>query len=275
MPELLELTDPARPALDGSGDRPVRVHLFPGSGPTVVVSHGTGGAAIEMRWMTEALAAAGFTVASIDHHGNNYIDGYIPEAFVWWWERALDFSFVLDHLGINGPVGAAGFSIGGYTAATLLGARVDPVAFQGLIHFAAQNPGVVDQQTPEFPDLTTSLLSKYTLDEALGWASAASASYADPRVTAGFLVCPAQGALVTPESLAAISAPVEVRWGGADTITPPEEVQGYANAIPEAAGASAGEDVRHSFFFGGKPAGEEVRTRVAGEAVEFFGRVLG
>ncbi|GLZ81344.1 hypothetical protein Afil01_61510 [Actinorhabdospora filicis] len=274
MPEILELADPSRPALDGGGDRPVRVHLFRGDGPTVVVSHGTGGAAIEMRWMTEALAEAGFTVASIDHHGNNYVDGYIPEAFVWWWDRARDFSFALDHLGASGPVGAAGFSIGGYTAATLLGARVDAGAFQGLIHFVSANPGAADHQTPEYPNLTGELLAKYSIDEALAWADAASGDYADPRVTAGFLVCPAQRPFMSEASLKAIGAPVEVRWAGADTVTPPDEVRGYAEAIPGAAGSSAGDDVKHSHFFGGKPAGEAVRARVAGEAVSFFRRVL-
>ena len=68
--------------------------------------------------MTEALAGAGFLAVAVDHHGNNFIDGYSPEGFVRWWERARDFSFVLDELCARediGAVGAAGFSLGGYT----------------------------------------------------------------------------------------------------------------------------------------------------------------
>lgn len=47
-------------------------------------------------------------------------------ASVRWWERPLDATFVLDELGEReeiGVTGAAGFSIGGYTAAALLGAQ--------------------------------------------------------------------------------------------------------------------------------------------------------
>jgi predicted dienelactone hydrolase len=73
-----------------------------------------------MRWLVEPLVAAGFRVIAVDHHGNNYVDGYEPEGFLFVWERPRDLTFVLDVLANeqpHGPVGAAGFSVGGYTVA--------------------------------------------------------------------------------------------------------------------------------------------------------------
>jgi hypothetical protein len=58
-----------------------------------------------MRSLTEALVAAGFLAVAVDHHGNNFIDGYCPEGFVPWWERARDFSFVLDELRGRAEIG--------------------------------------------------------------------------------------------------------------------------------------------------------------------------
>lgn len=82
-----------------------------------------------MRWLVEPLVAAGFRVIAVDHHGNNYVGGYEPEGFLFVWERPRDLTFVLDVLADeqpHGPVGAAGFSVGGYTLAALAGARLDP-----------------------------------------------------------------------------------------------------------------------------------------------------
>jgi predicted dienelactone hydrolase len=39
--------------------------------PLIVLSHGTGGSAMQMAWLGTALARAGFIVAAVDHPGNN------------------------------------------------------------------------------------------------------------------------------------------------------------------------------------------------------------
>lgn len=270
--EILTFADESRRALDGDHARPVRAHVWRGEpgAPLVLVSHGTGGAAQDLRWLTVPLAEAGLSVAAVDHHGNNYIDGYLPESFVWWWDRARDMAFLIDALEHDGPVGTAGFSIGGYAAAALVGARLDPQIFRGLVSGAIPAP-----PTPEYPDLDAHLLAKYTLEDAVGWADTAALSHADERVTAAFLVCPSMGPLVTDESLAAVTAATAVRWGGADTVTPPRENgMRYAAGIPGSDGQSAGEDVRHGVFYGSKATDAPVRQRVAAEAVEFFRKRL-
>ncbi|MDX2389277.1 alpha/beta hydrolase [Streptomyces sp. DK15] len=146
--------------------RPLRLHLWEpdrpcvAPAPLVFVSHGTGGSGGEMRWLVRPLREAGFRVAALDHHGNNFVDGYEPEGFLHVWERPRDVSFALDALDREqplGPVGAAGFSLGGYTAAALAGARVDPgvlwAVLTGEVPFPEipEFPGVLEELRKTFP----------------------------------------------------------------------------------------------------------------------------
>ncbi len=109
--------------------------------PLILLSHGTGGSAAQMAWLGTALARAGFMAAAVDHPGNNAQTGYTPAGFLLWWERATDLSDVLDGLLADaqlgphidrGRVGAAGFSLGGYTVMELAGARTDISDFYDL-----------------------------------------------------------------------------------------------------------------------------------------------
>ncbi|MFF8943033.1 hypothetical protein ACF1A5_12335 [Streptomyces sp. NPDC014864] len=97
-----DLRDPARP-------RPVRLYLWEPDlplalpAPLVVVSHGTGGSGSSMGWPAGPLRQAGFRVVALDHHGNNFVDGYEPEGFLHVWERPRDVSFALDALASERP----------------------------------------------------------------------------------------------------------------------------------------------------------------------------
>ncbi|MEU9851767.1 alpha/beta hydrolase [Streptomyces sp. NPDC047974] len=264
-----DLREPARP-------RPVRIHLWEPDrpparpAPLVVVSHGTGGSGSRMGWLAGPLREAGFRVVALDHHGNNFVDGYEPEGFLHVWERPRDVSFVLDVLAREqplGPVGAAGFSLGGYTAAALAGVRVDP-----RILWAVMAGEVPLPEIPEFPGALEALRKKYPLDESLRQAlNDAGADLSDHRVRAVFQVAPGVGGLVTRESLANVRVPVGIRWGGADTVSPYEvDTRPYLDHIPGASGCSAGPDVRHEDFFMPEPSRTAVRDRVGGEAAAFF-----
>ncbi|MFE1878513.1 alpha/beta hydrolase family protein [Streptomyces diastatochromogenes] len=264
-----DLRDPARP-------RPVRLYLWEPHhppalpAPLVVVSHGTGGSGSSMEWLTGPLREAGFRVVALDHHGNNFIDGYEPEGFLHVWERPRDVSFALDTLAREqplGPVGAAGFSLGGYTAVALAGARIDP-----QILWAVMTGEVPLPEIPEFPGALEALRKKYPPEESSrGALDVAGADLTDPRVRAVFQVAPGVGGLVTRESLATVQVPVGVRWGGADTINPYEaDTRPYLEHIPTASGCSAGPEVRHDDFFMPAPANPAVRVRVGREAATFF-----
>ncbi|GAA4893545.1 putative dienelactone hydrolase [Stackebrandtia albiflava] len=272
--EVVQLSDPSRTRWDGPGARPVRVHLWRPArplpdAPVVLVSHGTGGAAEQMTWLAETLSRAGFLAVSVDHHGNNYVDGYRAGGFAAFWDRPRDFTVVMDHLAETGPVGrigAAGFSIGGYTAAALVGARGDRDRFAVMLSGTVPVP-----PTPELPDLVAAVDAEVPESVRARWPTSAEGDQSDARVSAAFLVAPAIGPLLDPRSLTEIDRPVAVRWGGADDVTPAgENAELYANLIPGADGRQVGEEVGHYWFLHTEPVGAAVRAEVAADAVAFF-----
>lgn len=204
--------------------------------PLILLSHGTGGSAAQMAWLGTALARAGFIAAAVDHPGNNAQTGYTPAGFLLWWERATDLSNVLDGLLADpeigphidrGRVGAAGFSLGGYTVLELAGARTDISNFYDLCRTKP------DTDVCHVPEMRSMLLEDAghprTLEQLLasvrrsnGESLALSGeSYRDPRIKAVFALAPALGFTLTPESLHAIRLPVAEIAGGADTMAPP------------------------------------------------------
>ncbi|WP_406387753.1 alpha/beta hydrolase family protein [Streptomyces sp. NBC_00887] len=277
QPLIRVLHDESRPDLmDPQRPRPIRLYLWEPSpppaapAPLIVVSHGTGGSGSDMEWLVSPLREAGFRVAALDHHGNNFVDGYEPEGFLHVWERPRDVSFALDALAREQPlgqVGAAGFSLGAYTAAALAGARVDPQILWAVLTGAAPLPEV-----PEFPGVLEALRKKHPEAEtAKRVLHGAGADLSDSRVRAVFQVAPGIGSLVTPESLATVRVPVEIRWAGADTIAPYEEdTRPYLEHIPTAGGRSVGPDVRHDDFFAPEPSDPAARVTVGREAAAFF-----
>ena len=271
----LTIHDPSRPAYDGAGPRPVRVTEWRAAradAPLVVLSHGTGGSVQELAWWATGLRNAGFDVAGIDHHGNSYVAGKTALGFVSWWDRALDLSVALDHVVARGPVGAAGFSLGGYTAAAVCGARLSRAAVEALTSGDATLP-----PPPEYPTLLEELAG-LDLEVLASFPGRAAADLRDERVRAGFLLCPALGPLLDDAATAAgVDVPVAVRWTASDTIAPPaENGVRYARAIRDAEAAAVGAPTSGHYGFvlpdHDDPA---AKAGVVRESVEFFRRVLG
>lgn len=256
-------TDPSR--LDWSGDaaRPLRVTLWypataearmevlpagpfalepvaPGAAPAarparmplLVLSHGTGGSALSMSWLGRALAAQGYLVAGVDHHGNTGAEAaYRLEAFIAWWDRPRDLSVAIDRLLADplwGPridaqrIGAIGFSLGGYTLLASLGARLDPAALERF-HWSCTD----EKKCPLPPEIaarhTAAEVSQLLRDDGRLKASIATAAqdWRDPRIRAGLALAPVMGALLSTESLAAIRAPLHLIASEADDQAPP------------------------------------------------------
>jgi hypothetical protein len=135
-----------------------------------------------MAWLSEPLTSAGFLVVAFDHHGNSFVDGHLAEGFARWWERPLDLAFALDRLAeriVLGPVGAAGFSLGGYSAAALLGARVDADLYAALLSGALRVP-----PPPEYPELERELRARLSEDDIAAWVADAGRDYSDGRAQA-------------------------------------------------------------------------------------------
>ena len=226
-----------------------------------------------MCWLSEALARAGFLAVAVDHHGNNAIDGYTPEGFVRWWERARDLAFVLDALSASeglGAIGAAGFSLGGYTVGALLGARVSGDRFQALLRGEIPGP-----PPPEYPNLPAELRDRLSPSDVPVWAAEAGADYADARVRAGFLICPAIGEMLESDSLAAISTPVAVRWVEQDEIvSKAQSVEPYVRNIPRVSARNLSGGIGHYAFLADNPDFAQLRAQVAAEACAFFDKHL-
>ncbi|MEQ8935960.1 MAG: prolyl oligopeptidase family serine peptidase, partial [Amphiplicatus sp.] len=186
--------------------------------PLVVLSHGTGGAGFQMMWLARRLAERGYIVAAVDHHGNTAAeDRYDPRGFRMIWERPRDLSAVIDRMLADeefGPlidkdrIGAAGFSLGGYTVTALAGGIFSPALNDAFCagpdaDFTCEAQREFEAAADEFQKMLDSdpAFAARLEDEAEG-------DYRDPRIKAIVAIAPALGRSFTPESLAEIDAPV-------------------------------------------------------------------
>jgi predicted dienelactone hydrolase len=240
----------------------------------ILLSHGTGASGRDLAWLAEPLAQAGFLVAAVDHHGNNWVDGYAAPGFVFVWERPADLRHVLHliqrHRRVDW-VGAAGFSAGGYAAAALVGVRLDP----DLIRLLAEGE-IPDPPLPEFPSAFEWLRRTTTTDTIGDLMESAGGDQSDDRVQAAFLICPGDGGMSSAASLREVTRPVEIRWADADVITRPEQTAlRYLELIGGAHGRSLGRHVEHHHLFPDDIKGTDVRRRAGADAVAFLAQASG
>ncbi|MDB5634747.1 MAG: hypothetical protein JWR49_3602 [Tardiphaga sp.] len=190
--------------------------------PVVLLSHGTGGSALDLGWLGRRLAQRGFVTIGVNHHGNTLGEPYRAEGFLCWWERARDLTVLLDQIAQHGEfadrldidrVFVAGYSPGGCAAAALLGAITEHSRFQRTDSSRDFARGV-----PQFPDLADHLPGLLASSAIFreSWARM-SLSYRDARFKSALLLATGRGLLGFNEaSLAAIEAPARIVIGGAD-----------------------------------------------------------
>jgi predicted dienelactone hydrolase len=214
--------------------------------PLIVLSHGTGGSAAMMAWLGTELAAHGYIAAAVNHPGNNGTEAYTSQGFLVWWERAKDLSNVIDQMLADKTfasridhkrIGAAGFSLGGYTMIEIAGGITQPSLFRDFCK-SPQADGIC-LSPPEFPDLVEKFAKTDDLakgdPEMQASLSHAGDSYRDPRVRAVFAIAPALGPAFRPDSLEKINIPVAIVAGAADTNVPvASSAQFFAKHIPHA-----------------------------------------
>jgi predicted dienelactone hydrolase len=194
--------------------------------PIVLLSHGTGGAALHLEWLGRDLARRGFIAVSLNHHGNTTTEPYRAEGFLCWWERARDLTVLLDHIEAHGEfarrvdigrVYVAGYSLGGCTAAALLGAITETSRFQSS---PANKDSVRGPR--EFPDLADHLPGLLENSEIFraSWARMSN-SYRDERFKAGLLLAPGRSVQgFSEQRLATIEIPSRIVVGGSDFVAP-------------------------------------------------------
>jgi predicted dienelactone hydrolase len=225
----------------GSAAQDATFASSPAKFPMIVLSHGTGGSAMQMAWLGTALAAKGYIAVAVNHPGNNATEAYTAQGFSIWWERARDLSVVIDSM-LADPmfgaridakrIGAAGFSLGGYTMIEIAGGITNPQAFTDFC--ASPRADLICKSPPEFPTLVEDFKKLSATDAEFQAALRhAGDSYRDPRVRAVFAIAPALGPVFSAASLAKIDIPVDIVAGQADTNVPIESSAKYfASNVP-------------------------------------------
>ena len=265
--------------------------------PLVLLSHGTGGSAAMLAWLGEPLARAGYVVGGINHHGNTAEDLPTPEGFMLWWERAVDLSRVLDRvlddsqfgpLIDRGRIGAAGFSLGGYSIVAVAGGRVSLPQWKAFC--ASTERDSTCEPQPEFPSAFAEFEKIQNRPDVLASLDHHGDSFRDPRFKAIFAMAPV-GSWLTATSLSEVSAPTRIVVGAGDRTAPAAtNAKRISDTIPGAqllaldgvghysflaeclsSGMSQRADLCHE-----EPGLERanVHRRVAADAVAFFDNAL-
>lgn len=258
----LDLKDEQRMAWDGKHMRPITVHVFypthdtpsvpiklgklgeelfaAGNAiwnaapaeekklPLILMSHGTGGSALQMLWLAEKLVKNGYLVVGINHHGNTAIESKkYAEGYVLWWERSRDVAVVLDKISnhknwssyidpIN--IGMLGFSLGGYTTIASIGGITDKALFAEFCNsdkrdFTCDAQVEFSNIDEEFNKVKESEIVQESLKRQ-------HASYKIEQIKAAFVLSPAVVQSITEDSLRGITIPVSVIVGTQDTVAP-------------------------------------------------------
>lgn len=182
--------------------------------PVVVMSHGSGGNAVQMGWIATELARRGMIVIAPNHQGTTSRDSD-PFQTVKVWQRADDLKAALDLIEKSPPFGlradmtrvaSFGFSLGGFSALSVAGVQVSKTQF---IDYCAKNAGVLDcgWMQKAGVDFTSIDQAKY------------EQSNRDPHVSVTVAVDPALPLAMTVSSLLSLTMPtLIINLGEPDTI---------------------------------------------------------
>jgi predicted dienelactone hydrolase len=200
--------------------------------PLVMISHGNSGAWTSHSDLALALASAGYIVAAPMHAGDNYADHAAEGTVPWLSGRSRQMHLTLDFMlaqwrdhGAIDPqrIGAFGFSAGGLTVLTSIGATPD-------LRLVAAHCAT----TPEF---ICEMFKKYKaplLQPAL--AQAGNTFSPDARIKAAVLAAPGLGFTLAPDAFAKVRVPVQLWSGEQDRIVP---YAGNIAGIRQGLGAAA------------------------------------
>ena len=287
---------------EGDGARDAQIAPTAAKLPFIVVSHGTGGTNMDLSWLCAGLAAHGYVVASVDHPGNNALDKPTVAGSTLWWQRANDLSRTIDGV-LAVPrfaplidasrIGAAGFSLGGYSVLVLGGARGDVRRIEAYCAHDPASPVCTEVGTPGIADIAAQAKKLSAADPLFREAIAENAtSHRDARVRAILAISPALGPALIPQSLRDMTVPVAFIAGFGDPVLPVDDnVIPDALAIPNAeltilpkpAGhytfltdcAPAGRERFRSICDDAGPSRRAVHERALSLAHAFFDRTLG
>ena len=198
--------------------------------PLVVVSHGSGGNAVQLGWLAAALAEQGMVVAAVNHQGTTSRDSD-PFQTIKIWERPQDLTALIDFALKTPPVGlqidaghiaTLGFSLGGHSAMAMAGAQASKDMF---IAHCDKN-----QSAPDCKWMREAGVDFTKIDQV-----PYESSMKDARVSAVVAIDPALPQAMTMESLKAISVPMLlINLGEGDEIPVSMRADALSTGIPNA-----------------------------------------
>lgn len=259
-------------------DAPIAAGRF----PLVVISHGHGGSMWGHHDLAEALGRAGYVVAMVEHNGDSWRDqsGFRSDRVMY--GRAYQVSATIDRVlaerGLGEHVddqriGVAGFSAGGYTALTAVGAEPD---FARVDAYCKRHPD--DAEICGGPP-------SFVLT------AAQKRPMRDPRIRAAFVMAPF-AIVFGADALRAITAPVFLAWADQDALLLPDEnARAIRPGLRTLAGTREIAGAGHYVFLPPcEPAlaaaipdlcrdapgidRAAIHAQLAGDAVAFFGKAL-
>ncbi len=184
--------------------------------PLIVMSHGNGGGLGSHIDLALTLASAGYVVAAPTHPGDNYIDQSAVGSLSWLGGRTRELRATVDYMletwqghdSINPErVGAYGFSAGGFTVLTAIGAQPD---LNSIARHCAE--------TSEFVCDILRLIKSPLLNTDLP--AMADTFLPDPRIKAAVVAAPGLGFTMVPNGLVNVHAPVQL-WGADGDVNVP------------------------------------------------------
>lgn len=177
----------------------------PGKHPLILLSHGLGGNAVNIGWIASHLADRGMIVVGTNHHGSTSHDAY-PQETLKVWHRPADLSSILDYFETGqkhlvtpdmNRVGAVGFSLGGFTVLSAVGARVSKDLY---VDYCRRFPGMWDCAWFESSGLDLKTAVKPRFEQ----------SNLDDRIRVAVAIDPGLAQAFQAESLGAIKTPVRI-----------------------------------------------------------------
>jgi predicted dienelactone hydrolase len=184
--------------------------------PLVVISHGNGAGPGSHADLALTLADAGYVVAAPMHSGDNAQDSSGLSGPTFWSNRNHEVRATIEYMLADWPdrqridagrIGAFGFSAGGFTVLTAVGARPD----FGVIRTHCAN-------SPEFVcDVLRSANSPLLGDTA---GAVEGGVTADPRIKAAVVAAPGLGFTFAGGGLSGVRVPLQLWTGERDRVIP-------------------------------------------------------
>ncbi|AYC99431.1 dienelactone hydrolase [Neorhizobium sp. NCHU2750] len=232
--------------------------------PLVILSHGSGGNAAGLGWLSTELARNGFIVAAPNHIHSTSGDSIPVESFKFW-ERAQDISALIDALTTDpawsalidpARIGGIGFSLGGTTMMLSAGGRTSLQALEDYCAKARED------------DAGCSWFLHGGVDFSKVDRQAFEGDYKDPRLSAMVAVDPGFTTAYQQDSIAAIAMPtLFVNLGEGDAIMPGVRAAELSRQIEGANYATIPGAVHFSFLGICNPGGPELLKRYGEDPV--------